>query len=86
MYRTTELDKLGSPVYEWLSTTGSDHWCLATTYWRIGMDKFSEKGEIFKNVNFRNQIPIAPVVDLNGKMENISLIKQPRKKNDWRKC
>jgi hypothetical protein len=46
------------------------------------MDKFSEKGEIFKNVNFRNQIPIAPVVDLNGKMENISLIKQPRKKND----
>jgi hypothetical protein len=39
-------------------------------------------GEVFKSVRFRNQIPTAPVIDLSGKMENIALIKQPRKKND----
>ena len=86
MYRTTEIDKLGTPVYEWLSTTGNDHWCLATTYWRIGMDKFSEMGEVFQNVQ-KSSIKIVPTVDLTGKIENPALIKQILKpKNDWRKC
>lgn len=86
MYRKMELDKLGSPVYEWLSTTGSDHWCLATTYWRIGMDKFSEMGEVFKNPRKLSKIPIASTINLDNRIENIALINKKRKKHDWRKC
>jgi len=46
------------------------------------MDKFSEMGEVFKNSHSSKSIPIAPTVNYDGKIENIALIKQSRKKND----
>jgi len=47
------------------------------------MDKYSEMGEIFKNMKGKGTIKIAPTVDLNGKMENPALIKQAlKRKND----
>jgi len=47
------------------------------------MDKFSEMGEVFKNIKGGNAIKVVPSVDLNGKIENPVLIKQMIKpKND----
>lgn len=40
LYRITEIDALGMPVFEWKTSDGNDHWCHATAYWRIGMDRF----------------------------------------------
>jgi len=46
------------------------------------MDKFSEMGEVFQNVQ-KSSIKIVPTVDLTGKIENPALIKQMLKpKND----
>jgi len=38
LYKMTE-EKNGTPVFQWLTSTGNDHWVHATAFWRIGMDK-----------------------------------------------
>lgn len=49
MSRTKETDAIGNPVYEWRKADGNDHWALATTYWRIGMDRFGKgSGKILR--------------------------------------
>ncbi len=85
MYRQTEVDKLGTPIYTWESTTGNDHWCLATVYWRIGMDKYSDTGDIFKKLHHQEHIKIAPTVNLDGKIDTNLIKQQKQKKHDWRK-
>ena len=66
MYRITEPDALGVPKHKWESSNGQDHWCHATVYWRVGMNRFgSGKAELFNNDNIIN-LPKAPEVEDGG--------------------
>lgn len=48
LYKITTLDALGVPVAVWESSNGLDHFCHATLYWRVGMDRFkNDGGKIF---------------------------------------
>lgn len=48
LYKITEFDDLGVPVARWETSNGMDHFCHATLYWRVGMDKFrNDGGKIF---------------------------------------
>src|SRR3990167_1121970 len=48
LYKIVELDSLGVPQFSWESSNGMDHWCHASLYWRVGMDRFkNEGGKIF---------------------------------------
>lgn len=48
LYKVTENDTLGVPQSIWETSNGMDHFCHATLYWRVGMDKFkNDGGKIF---------------------------------------
>ena len=48
LYRLNEPDSLGVPTMVWESSDGNDHYCHATLYWRVGMDRFkNDGGKIF---------------------------------------
>ena len=48
LYKVTTIDSLGVPQSVWETSNGMDHWCHATLYWRVGMDKFkNDGGKIF---------------------------------------
>lgn len=48
LYKLTEVDALGVPTFSWESSNGLDHFCHATLYWRVGMDRFkNDGGKIF---------------------------------------
>lgn len=48
LYKLTTIDALGVPVSVWESSNGLDHFCHATLYWRVGMDRFkNDGGKIF---------------------------------------
>jgi hypothetical protein len=48
LYKITTLDSLGVPNAIWESSNGLDHFVHATSYWRIGMDRFkNEGGKVF---------------------------------------
>lgn len=57
LYKITEVDTLGVPQFKWETSNGMDHWCHATLYWRVGMDRFKNdggmiftgEGTVFKN-------------------------------------
>jgi len=83
LYKITELDTLGVPQFSWESSSGLDHWCHASLYWRVGMDRFrNDGGKIFtgEEVSF----PMNPVI-INDKVtfKPKFIVNQPEK-NDWR--
>ena len=48
LYKITELDTLGVPKARWETSNGLDHFCHASLYWRVGMDRFrNDGGKIF---------------------------------------
>lgn len=48
LYKITTTDALGVPQSVWESSNGLDHFCHATLYWRVGMDRFkNDGGKIF---------------------------------------
>lgn len=61
MYRVQELDMSGNPVYTWESSSPMNHWFLASTYWRIGMDRFGGDVSFIQTSNI-DQPPSAPTV------------------------
>lgn len=44
LYRVTDVDNSGNQTFKWESSNGMDHWAHATSYWRIGMDRFGASG------------------------------------------
>ncbi len=44
LYRTMEEDVMGIPQIVWNTSTGMDHWCHATVFWRAGLDRFGSRG------------------------------------------
>lgn len=70
MTRRKDIDAVGNPVYVWEKSDSLDHFCLATTYWRIGMEKFgSGKGEIVESAS-RIRVPIGHEIGLDNKTPN----------------
>lgn len=63
LYKVTTVDTLGVPQSVWETSNGMDHWCHATLYWRVGMDRFSnDGGKIFTGETpiFRTSPEIQP--------------------------
>ena len=62
LYKITELDTLGVPQSRWETSNGMDHFCHATLYWRVGMDRFkNEGGKIFeREADFVRGLAIKP--------------------------
>lgn len=61
LYKVTEMDALGVPVSIWETSTGMDHWCHATLYWRVAMDRFkNDGGQLFSGepALFSRGVPI----------------------------
>lgn len=60
MYRLEDKDEfLQTPIFQWLSSNGMDHWAHATVYWRTGMDQFGGgKGEILRKRDIIENIPV----------------------------
>lgn len=60
LYKVTTLDALGVPNFSWESSNGLDHFCHATLYWRVGMDRFkNDGGKIFvSDSEFQPGMPI----------------------------
>lgn len=73
LYRITELDALGVPQINWMSSNGVDHWCHATVYWRVGMDKYGFGGaEIISNET-QTIAPVAPPLRLNNTIQPVTI-------------
>ena len=71
--------------FRWDSSTGMDHWCHATVYWRIGMNRFGmSKGMMFSEepLKFEKgvEINVRRETELNPK-EAFSF---PQDEEDWR--
>jgi hypothetical protein len=48
LYKITEVDTLGVPIFKWETSNGMDHFAHASLYFRVGMDKFkNDGGKIF---------------------------------------
>jgi hypothetical protein len=86
LYKIFEPDTMGIPQFRWESSNGLDHWCHASLYWRVGMDRFkNEGGKIFTGEP--NMFPVASPIMANNtimwKPPNM-LLPEPEENNDWR--
>lgn len=84
LYKITELDSLGIPTFRWESSSGLDHWCHASLFWRVGMDKFkNEGGKIFSGEPM--MFPVStPLREDNTVQAFPKFIYEQRENNDWR--
>jgi len=84
LYKLTDVDSLGVPTFSWESSNGMDHWCHASLYWRVGMDKFkNEGGKIFTGepMNF----PTATALQEDNTVQAIPrFVYEQNEKEDWR--
>ena len=81
MFRISELDALGSPRIKWESSTGEDHWCHATVYWRAGMSRFGNPQGKIISTEFNGDIPLGPEI-IDDKTHFI--LPNRKQTNDWR--
>jgi hypothetical protein len=73
MFRLVEEDqKLGTPIYEWKSGDGNDHLALATTYWRVGMDKYGFGESEIVGAPIRIDAPIGPQISVDNTIPSIN--------------
>ena len=79
-------DKTGEIKRKIWVRNGDDHWALATTYWRIGMSRFSSlESKIIGGTKM--SIEESPVIYPNNSMDSQFALQAYKKKaaNDWRK-
>lgn len=82
LYKVTEVDDLGQPESKWETSNGMDHWCHATLYWRVAMDRFKNEGGIL----FTGESPSFPVgrdILLNERIAS-KLNFSEENNDDWR--
>lgn len=99
LFRTTEIDSLGMPVFEWKTSNGTDHWCHATNYWRAGMDRFGwgagavleppgttgNPGEYGPVVSpVRDSVPLTPGLRYSTSERARTFDAKPAEPDDWR--
>jgi len=66
LYRMSDTDSIGSPIFTWESTNDNDHYVHATTLWRIGMDRFHTGEAKFIRAKEHKKIQSAPVIEHDG--------------------
>lgn len=63
LYRVKTEDRVThTEAFEWLSSNGNDHWCHATAYYRIGMDKGAMGGAEILGDTPRIEAPAGPEI------------------------
>ncbi len=67
LYKITEVDTLGVPQFKWETSNGMDHFCHATLYWRVGMDRFKNDGGKLFGENIIN-FPSVGEISINNTM------------------
>lgn len=69
LYRISDVDSNGSPIFKWETSTGLDHWCHATLYTRVGIEKIGigESKVIFGSTGPKEQE--APLMRPDGQVE-----------------
>ncbi|MEK6829491.1 MAG: phage terminase large subunit family protein [Nanoarchaeota archaeon] len=94
MYRINEWEEakqqgrknyMFTSPYRWESSTGNDHYVMATTYWRVGMDRFGTgQAKIFME-NILDNLP-AGQQTLSGQtiLDPKKLFKLGEQEDDWR--
>lgn len=82
LYKLTEMNDLGQPESKWETSTGNDHWCHATLFWRVGMDRFkNDGGKIFmSNDVFPKGEPLLTSNTMANKLKF-----EEHDQDDWRK-
>jgi hypothetical protein len=45
LYKVNGKDSRANDIFQWLSSNGMDHWAHATVLWRVGMEKYGQKGQ-----------------------------------------
>lgn len=86
IFRTVEEDRLGNLVYIW-QRSGRDDWFLATVYYCVARDRFSEKESTFEGKSEDvPQVDEAPIRDYRGYTGGIILTppKVNTRDDDWR--
>jgi hypothetical protein len=73
LYRMTENDSLGVPQINWLSSSGLDHWCHATVYWRVGMDKYGWGGATILSDSSPISAPAGPELTPDHKIHPVTI-------------
>lgn len=85
LYKVSTPDALGVPQSVWETSNGMDHWCHATLYWRVGMDRFrNDGGKVFTGdiTDFPQSSHIRPNDTMPWKPQ-FAFPKQERA-DDWR--
>ena len=84
LYKITELDSLGVPQFSWESSNGMDHWCHASLYWRVGMDRFkNDGGKIFTGE--ASSFPIGQTINQDNTTQAFPrFIYEQKPEEDWR--
>ena len=84
LYRISEVDTLGVPQFKWETSNGMDHWCHATLYWRVGMDRFSnDGGRVFTGE--ASDFPQSTWIRPDDTMPKKLIYPYPDQQEDWRK-
>lgn len=83
LYRMNDTDIIGNPTFKWETSTGQDHWCHATLFWRAGMDKQANIGGGSILGIQHNKFPTAPTIAPDGTIPAPDL-SRPKKSDDWR--
>ena len=87
LYKIIEVDTLGVPQFKWETSTGLDHFCHASVYWRVGMDRFkNDGGKIFSGETpvFVVSNPIAPDKTMSWKPK-LKFDYPEKDEADWRR-
>ncbi len=70
LYRQDDVDTVGQPIYEWLTSNGNDHFAHAYLYHRIGMDRFGMgEGKIISSKDSLVRRKVSPTINLDGTMD-----------------
>ncbi len=84
LYKITELDSLGVPQFSWESSNGMDHFCHASLYWRVGMDRFkNDGGKIFTGE--LSSFPTAQTIGQDSTVQAFPrFLHEQKPEEDWR--
>jgi hypothetical protein len=89
LYKVTETDQLGAPIFKWETSTGEDHWVHATSYWRAGMTRFGQGEGDLLGVDRKIKVQEGPELQPDHTMiaenpKKLFRFEEQEKPYDWR--